>query len=204
VIIARIVRRLVGGTARGMLRRWPTTLLALALLIGGVSALGSRGLVPGLPQFSLGDVPGFEVASPQARETREMTIEALRPVRGGEEIELVLKEKSGNRRLVMSTGIGEAAAIAGDLNTRRGDRPTTLTYDLMRSLVQELGGTVNHVVVNNVNETTFFAKVVMTADNRQIEVDSRPSDAIALALRAKAPILADVSVLDKAGVLSPN
>ena len=205
MIIARVLRRLVGGMARGMLRRWPTTLLALGLLVGGVLTLGSRGLVPGLPAFSLGDVPGFESAARTASDTREMTIEALRPVRGGEDIELVLKEKGGNRRLVMGTGIGEATAIAADLGgNRRADRPGTPTYDLMRSLIQELGGTVQHVVVNNVNDTTFFAKVVMRVDDRQIEVDSRPSDAIALALRAKAPILAEASVLDRAGVLSPN
>jgi bifunctional DNase/RNase len=78
------------------------------------------------------------------------------------------------------------------------DPPTS--YDLMRSLVQELGGTVNRVVVSNVTNETFYAKVIMSTDNRQIEVDSRPSDAIALALRAHVPIFAEASVLDRAGV----
>ena len=75
------------------------------------------------------------------------------------------------------------------------DPPTS--YDLMRSLVQELGGTVNRVVVSNVANETFYAKVIMSTDNRQIEVDSRPSDAIALALRAHVPIFAEASVLDR-------
>ena len=66
-----------------------------------------------------------------------------------------------------------------------------------RSLVQELGGTVNRVVVNNVTNETFYAKVIMSTDSRQVEVDSRPSDAIALALRARVPIFApafDISI----------
>ena len=102
----------------------------------------------------------------------------------------------------MVAGLGEALAIAGDRNNSRSEQPRT--YDLMRALVQELGGRVDRVVVNNVTDTTFYAKVVMRVDDRQIEVDSRPSDAIALALRAKAPIFAEVSVLEKAGVLNPR
>jgi len=62
------------------------------------------------------------------------------------------------------------------------------------------GGTVNRVVVNNVSNETFYAKVIMSTESRQVEVDSRPSDAIALALRARVPIFAESSVLDKAGV----
>ena len=76
-----------------------------------------------------------------------------------------------------------------------------MTYDLMRSMIKELGGQISRVIVNNVTDTTFYAKVVMNSEGRQIEIDSRPSDAIALALRAKAPIFAEGSVLDKAGVV---
>jgi uncharacterized protein len=200
MIVARVLRRLAQGVGRGMLNRWPTTLLALVLAVGGTYALGSRGAIPGVPAFS--GLPGPSGSSPvAASETREMTIENIRPVRGGEQINLILKEKSGNRRLVMAVGQGEALAIASDLN-RRQDGP--MTYDLMRSLVQELGGTVNRVVLNNVTDTTFYAKVIMNAEDRTIEVESRPSDAIALALRSRAPIFAEVSVLEKAGVMSPN
>lgn len=204
MIIAHIVRRLLGGMARGILRRWPTTLLALGLLIGGGSMLASRGLVPGVPAFSMVAAPGSANGPRASSDLREMTIESMRSGRSGEQVNLVLKEKRGNRRLEMAAGLSEAAAIAAEVDTRRSERTTTPTYDLMRSLVQELGGTVESVVVNNVDDTTFYAKVVMTAENRQIEVSSRPSDAIALALRVKAPIFAEASVLDKVGVLGAN
>jgi len=184
-----------------MVHRWPTTLLALGLLVGGPLALWSRGMIPGMPPLPA--VPGLESAGSGAvSDVREMTIESLRPARGGEQINLILKEKTGNRRLVIVVGQAEALAIASDLNKGRPERPIT-SYDLMRSIVQEFGGTVNRVVVNNVTETTFYAKVVVSASNRQIEVDSSPSDAIALALRSKAPIFAEANVLDKAGVLNP-
>ena len=78
----------------------------------------------------------------------------------------------------------------------RIESPTS--YDLMRSLVKELGGTVSRVVVSNVSNETFYAKVVMSTDSRQVEVDSRPSDAIALALRARAPIFVEEKVIDHA------
>jgi bifunctional DNase/RNase len=137
-----------------------------------------------------------------------MQVEEIRPVRGGEQINLILKEKAGNRRLVMSVGQSEALAIYSDLSaaqprTSTAPRPkvdSPTSYDLMRSLVQELGGTVSRVVVNNVSNETFYAKVVMSTESRQVEVDSRPSDAIALALRARVPIFAAASVLDRAGV----
>ncbi len=204
MIIAHIVRRLLGGMVRGMLRRWPTTFLALGLLIGGGFMLASRGLLPGVPAFSVGAAPGSTSGTLASSDLREMTIESMRTGRSAEQVNLVLKEKRGNRRLEMAAGLSEATAIAAEVDARRTERPTTPTYDLMRSLVQELGGTVESVVVNNVDDTTFYAKVIMTAENRQIEVSSRPSDAIALALRVKVPIFAEASVLDKVGVLGAN
>ena len=198
MLVARILLRLFLGIGRGAIHRWPTTLLTLLVLGASGLVISSQSLIPGLPRWE-----GFGgTGSSTPGDAREMTIEDLRPVRGGEHINLVLKEKAGNRRLVMAVGQAEALAIASDLNNRRSDYP--VTYDLMRSIVKELGGTVNRVVVNNANDTTFFAKVIMSAENRQIEVDSRPSDAIALALRSRAPIFADATVLDKYGVLSPN
>jgi bifunctional DNase/RNase len=140
-------------------------------------------------------------ASVGPSDVREMSVEEIRPNRAGDQITLILKEKRGNRRLVMAVGQSEALAIYADLNrqVRLTVEPPT-SYDLMRSLVQQLGGTVNRVVVSNVTNETFYAKVVMSKDNSQIEVDSRPSDAIALALRAHVPIFAEASVLDRAGV----
>ena len=204
MVVAHILGRLVRGSIVGMLHRWPSTLLALTLLIGGTLVIGSRGLIPGLPALAMPGLDGASAATAAASDAREIVFEDLEQVRGGDQIKLILKEKSGNRRLVMMAGLGEALAIAGDRNGARSGSEQPKTYDLMRSLVQELGGRVERVVVNNVTDTTFYAKVVMRVDDRQIEVDSRPSDAIALALRAKAPIFAEVSVLDKAGVLNPR
>jgi bifunctional DNase/RNase len=201
VIVARIIRRLARGIVREMARRWLTTLLALVMLAGGVWSLWSRGMIPGAP--AVGGLPGMErSASAATSDVREMTIDEIRPARGGRQLELVLKEKGGNRHLVMGVGEGEAMAIASDMGNRKANPP--VTYDLMRTLIQELGGSVNRVVVSNVTETTFYAKVVMNAADRQIEVESRPSDAIALALRSKAPIFAETSVLDKAGRVNPG
>ncbi len=75
-----------------------------------------------------------------------------------------------------------------------------MTHDLLYHMVGDLGGVVNHVVVSGLDQETFFAKIVMTAGDRSIAVDSRPSDALALAVRAKVPIYVEESVLDRAGV----
>ncbi len=202
MIVGHVVKRLVRGMAVGIMRRWVTSLLAIGLIGGLVYGLAVQGIVqiPGLTPS-----PEAAAAAPAASiDVREMLVEEIRPVRNGEQINLILREKGGNRRLVMSVGQSEALAIYADLSAAQArakpkvESPTS--YDLMRSLVRELGGTVNRVVVSNVTNETFYAKVVMSTDNRLVEVESRPSDAIALALRARAPIFAEASVLDRAGV----
>lgn len=206
MIVGHIFYRLVRGMAVGIVHRWFISLLTLGLIGGVVYGLAVQGVIqiPGLvltPDTSTS-------AQATSADVREMQVEEIRPVRGGEQINLILKEKAGNRRLVMSVGQSEALAIYSDLSavqprTSTAPRPkidSPTSYDLMRSLVQELGGTVSRVVVSNVSNETFYAKVVMSTDSRQVEVDSRPSDAIALALRARVPIFAEASVLDRAGV----
>jgi uncharacterized protein len=201
VIVVHVITRLVRGMAVGIVHRWFTSLLAIGLILGAGYGLAVQGLiqVPGITPD-----PDSVGSAPTSSDVREMVVEEIRPIRGGEQINLILKEKAGNRRLVMSVGQSEALAIFVDLSALQSrakpkvESPTS--YDLMRSLVQELGGTVNRVVVNNVSNETFYAKVIMSTESRHIEVDSRPSDAIALALRARVPIFAESSVLDKAGV----
>jgi len=185
--------------AVGIVHRWFTTLVTLGLIAGAAYGLVAQGMIPGvaLPSFLTTTV----MSAPTSSDMREMAVEEIRPNRAGDQITLILKEKRGTRRLVMAVGQSEALAIYSDMNrqARLQVEPPT-SYDLMRSLVQELGGTVNRVVVSNVTNETFYAKVIMTTDSRQVEVDSRPSDAIALALRAHVPIFAEASVLDRAGV----
>jgi bifunctional DNase/RNase len=208
VIVGHILSRLVRGMAVGIVHRWFISLLTLGLIGGVVYGLAVQGFIqiPGLVLTP--DTSSRASAQVASADVREMQVEEIRPVRGGEQINLILKEKAGNRRLVMSVGQSEALAIYSDLSavqprTSTAPRPkidSPTSYDLMRSLVQELGGTVSRVVVSNVSNETFYAKVVMSTDSRQVEVDSRPSDAIALALRARVPIFAEASVLDRAGV----
>jgi len=74
------------------------------------------------------------------------------------------------------------------------------THDLVKSVVDELGAKVTQVIVNDLREETFFARIIMDSSGRHIEIDSRPSDAIAVAVRVKAPIYVEESVLTSAGV----
>ncbi len=201
MIVGHVFMRLVHGMVFGIVHRWFISLLTIGLIVGGVYGLAAQGMIqiPGLV-FT----PDTTASAPTSADVREMLVEEIRPVRNGEQINLILKEKGGNRRLVMSVGQSEALAIYSDLSAlQTRARPkieSPTSYDLMRSLVQELGGTVSRVVVSNVSNETFYAKVIMSTDSRQVEVDSRPSDAIALALRARVPIFAEASVLDRAGV----
>ncbi|MDA1096105.1 MAG: bifunctional nuclease family protein [Chloroflexi bacterium] len=112
---------------------------------------------------------------------------------------VILKEKASHRYLPIWIGPAEAESIAIKLQGVFVPRP--LTHDLIGGIISQLGATVSAVVVSDLTNDTFFAKIVLNHDGRQIEVDSRPSDAIAIAVRARVPIYADEGVLDRAGVL---
>ena len=94
---------------------------------------------------------------------------------------VLLREKDGERVLPIWIGPAEASAIAMEL--QGADSPRPLPYDLMRSMLTELRGSVEHVVVNDLSMDVFYARIVVAIDGRTIELDSRPSDAIALAVR---------------------
>jgi len=129
----------------------------------------------------------------------EMTIDSIRVSLVSYQRVVILKEKDSDRYLPIWIGPAEADAIAIKLQDVQVPRP--LTHDLLRSVISALGASVVSIVVTNLENDTFFAKIFLNVDGKQIEIDSRPSDAIALAVRAKVPIYAEESVLDKAGIL---
>lgn len=128
----------------------------------------------------------------------EMTIESIRVSLTNYQRVVILKEKDSDRFLPIWIGPAEADAIAVRLQDVSVARP--LTHDLLRKVIDDLGAQVDYVFVNDLSNDTFFAKVILKVGDRNLEVDARPSDAIALAVRAEVPIFADESVLEKAGV----
>jgi bifunctional DNase/RNase len=76
-----------------------------------------------------------------------------------------------------------------------------LTHDLVQQTIDKLGAQVSHILVNDLHDDTFFARIVMDRDGERIELDSRPSDAIALAVRVQAPVFVSESVMERAGVI---
>lgn len=128
----------------------------------------------------------------------EMTIESIRVSLMNYQRVVILREKESDRYLPIWIGPAEADAIAVRLQDVSVARP--LTHDLLRSIIDNLGGSVTHILVNDLSNDTFFARIVLQVDGKEMEIDSRPSDAIALAVRAQVPIYADETVLDKAGV----
>ncbi len=129
----------------------------------------------------------------------EMVIDSIRVSLMNYQRVVILKEKMANRYLPIWIGPAEADAIAVQLQGVSVPRP--LTHDLLRSVVDALGARVSSVVVNDLKNDTFYAKIALDVDGGQMEIDSRPSDALALAVRVEAPIYVEESVLDKAGIL---
>lgn len=111
---------------------------------------------------------------------------------------LVLGEVDGNRRLPIIIGAFEAQAIALELEKIQPPRP--MTHDLLRDLFDAVQGDVIDIVIDELREGTFFAKVRYTFAGEEGQLDCRPSDAVALAVRVDAPIFVAPSVLDEAGI----
>ena len=111
---------------------------------------------------------------------------------------LVLGEIEGNRRLPIIIGAFEAQAIALELENIQPPRP--MTHDLLRDLFETLGSEILDVVIDELREGTFYAKVRFIHQGDENQLDARPSDAVALAVRVGAPIYVAPSVLDEAGI----
>ncbi len=129
----------------------------------------------------------------------EMVIDSIRVSLMTYQRVVILREKEADRYLPIWIGPAEADAIAVKLRNVSVPRP--LTHDLLRSVIHSLGSSVAHIVVYELENDTFFAKIVIQSNGSVVEVDARPSDAIALALREQTPIYVDESVLNKAGIL---
>jgi uncharacterized protein len=115
---------------------------------------------------------------------------------------VVLKDEEEKFFLPIWVGIFEANAIALQLENVTTPRP--MTHDLLRNLISELDARVTRVVINDLRDSTFFAQIRVITGGRTMEIDARPSDAIALALRTEAPIFVAQSVLEQAQTISPD
>jgi len=129
----------------------------------------------------------------------EMTIDSIRVSLMNYQRVVILKEKTAERYLPIWIGPAEADAIAVRLQGVTTPRP--LTHDLLSSVIDALGATVSSIIVSDLKNDTFYAKIILNVDGGQMEVDSRPSDALALAVREEVPIYVEETVLDRAGIL---
>lgn len=115
---------------------------------------------------------------------------------------VVLKDESGDVILPIWIGVPEATSIASALKQVQMSRP--LTHDLMKDVFDQLGVVVQRVVIHDLRESTYFAELVVTFGDKVMILDSRPSDALALAVRTSAPIFVLTKVLEAAKVLFSN
>ncbi len=128
----------------------------------------------------------------------EMAVDSVRVSLMNYQRVVVLKEKGAERYLPIWIGPAEAEAIVVQLQEVQVPRP--LTHDLLNSVISALSAQVRSVVVNKLANDTFYASIVLSANGRDLEIDSRPSDALALAVRVNVPIFAEEDVLQAAGV----
>ena len=109
---------------------------------------------------------------------------------------VILRDKEGQKVLPIWVGIFEANAIA--LQIENVSTPRPMTHDLLRNVIQDLKASVQKVVVCDLQDNTFYALIYLALDGNTLAVDARPSDAIALALRTRAPIFVEETVIDNA------
>ena len=129
----------------------------------------------------------------------ELEIDSIRVNLRNYQRVVILREKDAERFLPIWIGPTEADAIAYRLQDVSVARPQT--HDLLSKLIEELGASVRSVVVNDMTNDIFYARIQIDQDGRSLEIDSRPSDAIALAVRAQVPIYVEEAVLADHGVV---
>jgi len=128
----------------------------------------------------------------------EVRVESVRASLMSPQRLVVLKEVDEERYLPIWIGPYEADAIAIELQGIKTPRP--LSHDLLKQTILTLGGRVSHVVISDLQHDTFYATIILDQGGQELELDARPSDSIALAVRAKAPIFVESSVMDRAGI----
>jgi bifunctional DNase/RNase len=128
----------------------------------------------------------------------EMTVESVRINLATQQRVVILKATKQERYLFIWIAHAEAYAIAVELQGTTSPRP--LTHDLLKNVIGELGAKLVSIVISDLIDEIFYARLILDVDGRHVEIDSRPSDAIALAVRAKTPIFVEESVLERAGV----
>jgi len=128
----------------------------------------------------------------------EVEVHSIRVSLMNQQRVVLLKEQHVDRFLAIWIGPAEADAITIELQGKRHSRP--LTHDLLKSVIEELNGRLVHILVNDIRNEIYYARLVIEVDGEKIDMDARPSDAIALALRAKAPIFVSEAVMDKSGI----
>ena len=129
----------------------------------------------------------------------EVKIDSIRVSLMSQHRVVVLKDVDSDRYLPIWIGPFEADAITLQLQGVQVARP--LTHDLLKSLIDEMGATISHIVVTELKNDTFFANIIMDVNGKSIEIDSRPSDAIALAVRVNAPLFVAEPVMEEASII---
>jgi bifunctional DNase/RNase len=135
---------------------------------------------------------------PKRSRMQEMQIYGVSFDLVGKQPIVLLKTAEGNKFLPIWIGHPEAAAILMKLQSASTPRP--MTHDLVTDMLDQLGAQVTRITVTELRENTFYAQITVQLDGSEIEVDSRPSDAIALAIRAEAPIFAADEVIEESGI----
>ena len=128
----------------------------------------------------------------------EVKIESIRASLMSEHRVVILKDTSSARLLPIWIGRCEAEAIA--IRLQNVETPRPLTHDLLNNAIVKMGGEISHITVNDLRNDTFYAQITVNLNGRRVEIDSRPSDAIALAVRANVPIFVEEDVMAQAGI----
>lgn len=132
----------------------------------------------------------------------EVIIDSIRVSLMTQDRIVVLKDSNSDRYLPIWIGPCEADAITAELQQQQVKRP--LTHDLLKNVIREMGGSVVHIYINELRNDVYYARILIDISGRQVEIDSRPSDAIALGVRVKVPIFVAETVMDRAAILEED